>query len=65
MVLKATSNILKNKNLIILLCIGGLVGVSYGMLRDNNVIFIIGLVFVCGAYLLMRRRIKETIRSKT
>ena len=60
-----TSYILKNKNLVVIIGIIDVVAVSYGMLTDNNLIFIIGLVLVCGCYLLMRRRIKESIRNKT
>jgi len=41
----------------------GIVGVAYGMLKDNNLIFIIGLLFVIGGYLLIRRKIKESIRN--
>jgi len=48
---------------IILICVIGIVGVGYGMANENNPIFIIGLVFVIAAYLLIRRRIKESIRN--
>jgi len=41
----------------------GIVAVAYGMLKDNNPIFIIGLLFVIGGYLLIRRKIKESIRN--
>jgi LPXTG-motif cell wall-anchored protein len=30
--------------------------VAYGMLKDNNLIFIIGMLFVIGGYLLIRRK---------
>jgi hypothetical protein len=39
----------------------GVVAVSYGMLTDNTLIFIIGLIFVFVGYLLIRRKIKEFI----
>lgn len=48
---------------IILICVIGIVGVGYGMANDNNLIFIIGLVFVIAGYLLIRRKIKESMRS--
>jgi type IV secretory pathway VirB3-like protein len=35
----------------------GVVAVSYGMLKDNILIFIIGLIFVFVGYLLIRRKI--------
>jgi len=41
----------------------GIVGVAYGMFKDNNLIFIIGLLFVIGGYLLIRRKMKESIRN--
>lgn len=63
MALKVTSYILKNKTLIILICIIGISAVSYGMLNDNSVIFIIGLVFVIWGYVLIRKKIKASIRN--
>jgi len=42
----------------------GVMAVTYGMLRDNDLIFIIGLFLIFGGYLLFRRRIKEPIRNK-
>lgn len=59
MALKATSNILKKKYLIIFICIIGISAVSYGMLKDNRIIFIIGLVFVIWGYVLIRKKIKN------
>jgi uncharacterized protein YneF (UPF0154 family) len=41
----------------------GVVAVSYGMLKDNTLIFIIGLFFVLVGYLLIRRKMKEFIRN--
>jgi len=55
--------ILTNKTPIILICIIGVVAVSYGMLNDNALIFIIGLLLVFGGYLLIRRKMKESIRN--
>jgi uncharacterized protein YneF (UPF0154 family) len=43
----------------------GVVAVSYGMLKENSVIFIMGLVFVFVGYLLIRRKIKESIRNNS
>jgi len=54
---------LHNKTLISLICVIGIVAVSYGMLNDNNLVFIIGLLFVIGGYLLIRRRIKDYIKK--
>jgi LPXTG-motif cell wall-anchored protein len=63
MVQKLISYIFHNKTLIPLISAIGIVAVSYGMLNDNNLIFIIGVVFVIGGYLLIRRRIKEYVRK--
>ena len=62
MVLPFTS-ILTNKTPIIFICMIGIVAVSYGMLKDNALIFIIGLLLVFAGYLLIRRKIKESIRN--
>ena len=55
---------MKEKAFIIILCIVGLVAVSYGMIKDNDVIFIIGIIFVIAGYLIIRTRIKKIIREK-
>ena len=62
MALKAKLN-LEKKTLIIAICMIGILAVSYGMLNDNNLIFIIGVLFIIGGYLLIRRRIKESTRE--
>jgi uncharacterized protein YneF (UPF0154 family) len=41
----------------------GVVAVTYGMLMDNAPIFIIGLIFVFVGYLLIRRKIKKSVRK--
>jgi LPXTG-motif cell wall-anchored protein len=61
--LKIKSYILTNKTPIIFICMIGVVAVSYGMLKDNALIFIIGLLLVFAGYLLIRRKIKESIRN--
>ena len=58
-----TSYILKNKNLIVIIGVIGVVAVSYGMLTDNTPIFIIGLICILTGYLLIRRKIKESVRN--
>ena len=55
--------ILTKKTPIILICMIGVVAVSYGMFKDNSLIFIIGLLLVFGGYLLIRRKMKESIRN--
>lgn len=60
---KGTRDILKNKMFIILIYIIGIVAVSYGMLNDGNLVFIIGLLFVIAGYLLTRRKLTQHIRD--
>ncbi|UCE34728.1 MAG: hypothetical protein JSV55_07385 [Deltaproteobacteria bacterium] len=60
-----TGDSLKQKVLILIICAIGIVAVSYGVAKDHDVIFVIGIVFVIGGYLLIRRRIKEHIRKRS
>jgi hypothetical protein len=60
-----TGNSLKQKALILIICTIGIVAVSYGVARDADVVFVIGIVFVIGGYLLIRRRIKGHIRERS
>jgi general stress protein CsbA len=55
---------MKEKIVIILLCLIGLAAVSYGMITDNDVVFIIGVIFVIAGYVVIRKRIKKSIREK-
>ena len=63
MVQKLISYMLHNNTLISLICVIGIVAVSYGRLNDSNLVFVIGLLFVIGGYLLIRRRIKDYIKK--
>jgi hypothetical protein len=60
-----TGDSLKQKALIFIICAIGIVAVSYGVAKDDNAVFVIGIVFVIGGYLLIRRRIKEHIRDRS
>jgi len=55
---------LNEKILTVVICLIGVLAVAYGMIRQNHVAFIIGLVFVVVGYLHIRRRLKESIREK-
>jgi LPXTG-motif cell wall-anchored protein len=63
MAFRITSYIVNREYLIAPICMIGIVAVAYGMVKDNNLIFIIGLLFVIGGYLLIRRKTKESIRN--
>jgi general stress protein CsbA len=61
---KGPSITMKEKIVIILLCLIGLAAVSYGMITDNDVVFIIGIIFVIAGYVVIRKRIKKSIQEK-
>lgn len=48
----------------IVILILGLLGVVYGMMEENDVIFIAGLVFVVGSYLIIRRKLKANAKRQ-
>ena len=52
---------MKEMTLTVLLCLVGILTVAYGMIGRNNVVFVIGLVLVIAGYLLIRKRLKESI----
>jgi len=56
---------MKEKVLTVMLCVIGLSAVSYGMIKENHLVFIMGLVCVIGGYLLIRKRLKESIRDRS
>jgi len=60
---KSIGDSVKQKALILIICAIGIVAVSYGVARDADAVFIIGIVFVIAGYLLIRRRIKEHIKD--
>ncbi|NQU14313.1 MAG: hypothetical protein HQ561_09185 [Desulfobacteraceae bacterium] len=50
----------KEKTLIILICVFGILAVGYGMVTENHPVFVVGILLVIGGYLLIRRRIKAS-----
>ena len=54
---------LHKRTLISVICLIGTAAALYGMLSNNDLIFIVGLVFVIGGYLLLRTRIKDYVRK--
>ena len=63
MALKVNSALFKNKILITLICAIGVAAISYGMLWNNNLVFIMGLLCVIVGYLLVRKNLKASIRK--
>jgi len=47
------------KPLAIISCILGVAAVAYGMAREKDILFIIGLFLVAGGYLMIRRKLKN------
>lgn len=56
---------MKEKTLIVSLCVSGVLAVSYGMFRENDMVFIMGVLMVIGGYLLIRRKLKESIKKRS
>jgi hypothetical protein len=52
----------RNKILIAALCFLGILSVGYGMIRDADGVFIFGILCVIGGYLLIRRKLQESLR---
>jgi hypothetical protein len=55
---------LKEKILLIVVCTAGLSAVFYGMAEKHDVVFIIGLLLVIGAYLVIRKRLKASLGER-
>ena len=53
----------REKTLVAAICILGISGVAYGMIEKNHPIFVLGICIVAGGYLLIRRRLKDRVKS--
>ena len=56
---------MKEKALIFFVCLSGLVAVFLGMNRKDNVVFIIGILLLIGGYIMIRRKLKASLKEKT
>ena len=56
---------MKEKALIVVLCVVGMLMISYGLHKNDNFVFLCGLVFTVGGYLLIRRKLKEAMGNKS
>jgi hypothetical protein len=54
----------KEKVLIPLLCAFGISAVVYGMVQENNLVFLVGLIFVIAGYLRIRGKLKASLMDK-
>jgi hypothetical protein len=43
----------------------GISAVTYGMIKKDNPIFLVGIVFVIAGYLLIRKKLKESIQKRS
>ena len=53
----------KTKLITLGLCVFGIIMVAYGLLRDHDAVFIVGLLLVIAGYILIRGKLKESIRN--
>ena len=54
---------MKGKIAVIIILVVGLASVSYGMIRDNNIIFLAGIILVSTGYILIRKKLKDSIKK--
>ena len=51
------------KSIIVFLCAIGISCIVYGMGKEDNTVFIVGLLFIIAGYLLIRRKMKESLQK--
>ena len=51
----------KQKLLIAITCTAGVCGVAYGIAEENDPVFVLGLLFVIGGYLVVRKKLKASL----
>jgi uncharacterized membrane protein YidH (DUF202 family) len=54
---------MNEKILTVVICLIGVLAVAYGMIRRNNIVFVVGLGFVIGGYLRIRKKLKESLKK--
>ena len=59
-----SNKIIGDRLIVVFICLAGVLGVSYGMIRQNNVVFLLGLTLVIIGYLIIRRKLKSHVTSK-
>ena len=53
----------REKLIIVFSCAIGISCIVYGMGKENNTVFIVGLLLVIGGYLLIRKKMKEFVQK--
>ncbi|MBU2497961.1 MAG: hypothetical protein KKE57_03600 [Proteobacteria bacterium] len=56
---------MKEKALIVLVCLVSLAAVFFGMTKKDNVVFVVGIVLLVGGYLVIRKKLKASLKEKT
>jgi hypothetical protein len=51
---------MNEKILTVVICLIGVLAVAYGMIRHNDIVFLVGLGFIIGGYLRIRKKLKES-----
>lgn len=54
---------LKEKILTSALCVLGISAIVYGMTTKNNLFFIIGIMLVIAVYIIIRKKLRESIKK--
>lgn len=52
------------KSIIVFLCAIGITCIFYGMGKENNIVFIVGVLLVTAGYLLIRRKLKKSVGKR-
>jgi hypothetical protein len=52
------------RRLRVTLVVLGAAGVIYGMVRENNPVFVLGILIGVAGYLLVRRELRDSIKEK-
>ena len=55
---------MKEKVFVVTACLIGIAGIFYGINNKNNLVFIVGIIFVIGGYLWIRKKMKESISKR-
>ena len=45
-------------------CIAGITAVAYGMSKENDLIFIVGVLLIIAGYLHIRKKLKNHVRNR-
>ena len=55
---------MKEKIFVVTACLIGIAAVFYGIINENNLVFIVGIIFIIGGYLWIRKKMKESVSKK-